>query len=710
MPGRYFVSLLVLFVSGAIAMLGCATDAQQGEAGSLSLDLVIVGDTEIDEVQWTITQGEEVIKSGTVNTSAPGATASVEAYGLEPGNYTIMMEAVSTDGETTCKGSTMFSIEVGQVTEVHVMLSCKAPRRFGAVRANGEFNICPVLMWADVSPLETSVGNDIDLSAVASDEEGDAIAYMWSSGSGLIANPTAASTTYTCTEVGNDVIVILVTDDDGAYCMDMHSVPITCVAGDGNPCDGVICEDTGNECTTAACNPGTGLCETLNVVDGTSCDQGLGMCMGGTCVDADLCMDVQCPDLGECQNNICNPATGLCVASNVADGTDCDGGAGMCMDGTCVQSATTLVVDKTGPPAAFTDQEFEFAVEVSNTGPDTATNVVLVDNLPAEGTFVSSDPAGSLDGDTLTIDLGDILASDSVVVTITWQAPSNETTLVNNAAASADNAAPASDTHEVEVGIQTVTTGGVTAAGTGLRHRDNGDIAITGVPAGAAVTRAVLVWALLYTSPVPGNQITFEGQVITADLTQTISADLCWGDSATIGYAADVTDLVSGNGVYAITDPVNAVIREDSNPNPTFPLTDGASLVVFYGGPGINDQVLSDFSYTAENSDDLTDNVRSLTDINSTGGAATLYVAGPDGQGNAGEQVRVTGSGVLNFDNTWDGSDPQEGPDFAIGNLWDTDIHDVGSVLPIGQTTLDINLGVGSDCTGVSAVALQVEQ
>jgi len=709
MPGFHSMRWLIFVVCGAHTAFGCASDTQ-GESGSLSLELVINGDTEIDEVQWVITRGGEEIKDGVINTSANGATASVEAYGLPPGDgYTIMLEAVSTDGETTCKGKAMFSIQVGEVTEVHVMMNCKPPRRFGGVRVNGEFNICPVLRWADVSPLQTSVGNDIDLFAMATDEEGDAIAYMWSSGSGIIVDPMAASTTYTCTEVGGDEITILVTDDGGTYCMDMHTVPITCVPGDGDPCEGVICEDTGNECTAAACNPGTGECETSNIDDGTSCNEGAGTCMDGTCVDADLCMDVQCPDLGECQDNTCNPQTGECEASNVDNGTSCNQGAGMCMDGTCVQSGTTLAVDKTGPPAAFANQEFQFTVVVSNTGPGTATNVVLVDDLPDEGTFVSSDPAGLLDGDILTVDLGDIVASESVVITITWQAPDNETTLLNDAEASADNAAAASDSHAVEIGIQTVVTGGVTAAGTGLRNRDNGDIAITGVPAGAVVTRAVLTWALLYTSPVPGNQITFEGEVITADLTQTISANLCWGDTNTIGYAADVTGLVSGNGIYSITDPVNTVIREDSNPSPTFPLTDGATLIVFYGGIGFDDQVLSDFSYSAE-STTLSENVRNLEAINSTGGAATLYLTGPDGQGNFGEEVRVTGSGELNFDNTWDGSDPQEGPDFAIGNLWDTDVHDVTSILPAGQTTLDINLGLGSDCTGLSAVALQVAQ
>ena len=195
--------------------------------------------------------------------------------------------------------------------------------------------------------------------------------------------------------------------------------------------------------------------------------------------------------------------------------------------------------------------------------------------------------------------------------------------------------------------------------------------------------------------------------MVSADLTQTISSNLCWGDSATIGYAADVTDLVAGNGVYSITDPVNGTTREDSNPSPVFPVTDGASLFVFYGGPGLDDQVLSDFTYSAEAGGD---NSRVLTGINSIGGQATLWLAGPDGQNNGGEAVSVTGAGSLNFDNSWDGSDPQEGPDFSIGNLWDTDMHDVSSVLPNGQNSLAISLGAGGDCTGLAAVALSVEQ
>jgi len=378
---------------------------------------------------------------------------------------------------------------------------------------------------------------------------------------------------------------------------------------------------------------------------------------------------------------------------------------------TSADSDTTLAIDKTGPEAVFAGQEIEFTIEVTNTGTEPAASVVVDDTLPTDGSFISSTPAGTLTAGVLTVALGNIAPGDSAILSILWQAPAIEATPVNTAEASADNAPAVSDDHSVQVGIKVITTGGVTAAGSGLRNRDNGDITITGVPAGAVVTRAVLTWALLYTDPVPSNQITFEGELITADLTQTTSSDLCWGDSNTIGFAADVTDLVAGNAVYAITDPVNGVVREDSNPGGTLPYTDGATLVVFYGGPGYDDQVLSDFTYSAESGDVIVgDNVRNLTGINSIGGTATLYIAGPDGQNNGGERVLITGVGTLNFDNSWDGSDPQEGPDFTIGNLWDTDIHDVTAIVPAAQTTLDINLGLGPDCTGISAVALQVEQ
>ena len=239
----------IILLCSALAAFGCAgTDTPQGATGSLSLDLVLAGGIEIDVVDWEIT-GNGMDMAGSVDVSGPGSTASVEVFGLPPGEepYVVELSAISVDKEVTCRGSAEFDIEVGVSTEVMVMLNCKLPQELGAVRVNGKFNICAQLTKVVVSPLQTSVGNDISLFSTATDEEGDAIATLWSSGSGSLADPAAASTTYTCTEVGDDDITVLVTDDAGAYCMSMWTVRVTCVAGEGNPCDDVTCEDDGND-------------------------------------------------------------------------------------------------------------------------------------------------------------------------------------------------------------------------------------------------------------------------------------------------------------------------------------------------------------------------------------------------------------------------------------------------------------------------------
>ena len=231
-PSRWILALAF----GALFAVGCAmtTDTPQSETGSLSVDLVLADGLEIDAVGWEIT-GNGMDMSGDIDVSAPESTASVEVFGLPPGetDYTVTLTATTTDEDVTCRGSAPFNVEVGQTTDVRVMLNCKLPRRLGGVRVNGEFNICAELIKAVVAPLKTSVGYDIALSSQAVDQEGDPITYSWTGSGGSIDNPSAAATTYTCQEVGNHEVTISVTDND-EYCdMATWTIPVTCVAGDG---------------------------------------------------------------------------------------------------------------------------------------------------------------------------------------------------------------------------------------------------------------------------------------------------------------------------------------------------------------------------------------------------------------------------------------------------------------------------------------------
>lgn len=377
-------------------------------------------------------------------------------------------------------------------------------------------------------------------------------------------------------------------------------------------------------------------------------------------------------------------------------------------------SSTTLSISKSGPTGAFPNQEFNFTITVTNTGSTSATGVSVVDTLPTAGTFVSSTPAGTpgspQPGSTYTVSLGDIAPGGIGTVTLRWKAPPTAGSVVNSATASASNAPTVGPTTStVPVGISTTCNPcGAVAAGTGLRNRDQGTIHIAGIPAGASVARAVLVWGVLYTGPTPTNSITFAGHPTTADVTATVSGNLCWGDSNTIGYAADVTGFVNGNGDYVVSDPARGTTRVDGDPVGTLPYTDGATLVVFYAGGGSNNQVLSDFTYDTDTDGDGIH--RAFSGINSVGGASSLILAGPDGQNNGGETFNITGNGTITLNDTWDGSDPQTAPSFAIGNLWDTDQYDVSTVLPTGQSTLAFDHSQTGDCIGVGAAVLQVAQ
>jgi len=228
-----------LIVAAALFSVGCS-----GESGAvpctsaLVVDLDISSDVEglelvINEVSWVLSGNGMDPMMGTIDTSDPNATPSVEVFGLLPGTYMIDLEATSEDGETTCRGSAMFDVTVGVATEVGVLLRCSIGQRFGAVRVNGKFNVCAELTKAVVAPLQTSVGNTVIVSSQAEDHEEDPITYLWTANNGSFANPDAPATFYTCEQVGNHQLTISVSDDGFEYCVDSWTVDVRCVDGGG---------------------------------------------------------------------------------------------------------------------------------------------------------------------------------------------------------------------------------------------------------------------------------------------------------------------------------------------------------------------------------------------------------------------------------------------------------------------------------------------
>jgi uncharacterized repeat protein (TIGR01451 family) len=380
-------------------------------------------------------------------------------------------------------------------------------------------------------------------------------------------------------------------------------------------------------------------------------------------------------------------------------------------------SQASLSITQAGSPGAFPNQAVSYTTTVTNTSSTTAHGVEVADTLPAEGSFISSSPGASpatpVAGGSDTSQLGDIGPGETRVATLRWTAPSTPTSLTNSVLAKAANAPLAGPAiFSIPVG----TTGncnpcGAASGGTGLRNRDHGTITISGIPPGATVARAVLIWGILYGGEVPSDRLTFDGHPVSANVTSHSSGTLCWGDAATVGYAADVTPYVEGNGTYEVTNPPNGEIHVDENPYGTLPYTDGASLIVFYNGGGADNQVLSDFSYNTNTDPETEDSItRSFDAVHSVGGTAALTLAGPDGQNNYGKVFTFTGAGEETVVNPFEGLAPQDGPSFPIGNLWDDESFDVSHLLPPGQETLTFHTTFSEDCIGVGAAVLQVAQ
>ncbi len=132
------------------------------------------------------------------------------------------------------------------------------------------------------------------------------------------------------------------------------------VCSDGEPSS--IPDDTNtptstNPCVDASC--AAGKVTMAPQPDGTACtlNGAAGSCMGGncevTCITAAMCVSKN-----PCQTGSCNGETGICVFTNVSDGTPTPGVTqidGDCRDQECVGGTSTSVVDDSDLPAKMGD-------------------------------------------------------------------------------------------------------------------------------------------------------------------------------------------------------------------------------------------------------------------------------------------------------------------------------------------------------------------
>jgi uncharacterized repeat protein (TIGR01451 family) len=114
-----------------------------------------------------------------------------------------------------------------------------------------------------------------------------------------------------------------------------------------------------------------------------------------------------------------------------------------------------LSVTKTAPARAKAGEPLIYTVTVTNTGPGSATGVVVTDDLPDTVTFQSADPGCSETGGVVTCNVGTLANGQTATVTITV-VPTVRGTLVNTASVDSPGSDPdptddsASATTEVE--------------------------------------------------------------------------------------------------------------------------------------------------------------------------------------------------------------------------------------------------------------------
>jgi hypothetical protein len=357
---------------------------QRRATGTLELGLEVADGVIVQTVQYSIQGGPEgETLNGEINVSQPGSTASVERFGLLPGDYSIDMTAESEDGSTTCEGSADFVIIAGEITEVTVILECTGGERFGGVRVNAELRRCLELTSVVVSPLQVAVGYDIDVSALAEGHDPSLIAYQWSANVGSFADPSSPDTTYRCEVAGDVELVVTAIARDDQDCSDSFGVVVTCgraplcgnqQVDEGEQCDppdGVTCDEA---CQTISSSCGDGFID-----QGETCDPPDGVFCDDDCQRINPCRDPSvCDDQNDCTTDTCTPDpadnSAVCGHQDAPNGDSCELGAGICDDGECIVEDTSITAQI---PVVCRDNVFgnlfqtSFALRANPLGPVT---------------------------------------------------------------------------------------------------------------------------------------------------------------------------------------------------------------------------------------------------------------------------------------------------------------------------------------------------
>jgi len=325
-------------------------------------------------------------------------------------------------------------------------------------------------------------------------------------------------------------------------------------------------------------------------------------------------------------------------------------------------------------------------------------------SLPAAAFAHSGEPADTDEPPTAAETLQTEPSSDDPAPAVVESTSKGE---LGTSSAKGAIAPPTASIAPASVGVWDV-NGGYAAAGVSLRNRGYGTINLSGIPSGATIVRAYLVWSILgNTEGANFNDGVFKGVAkVGAKVGQ--GDGLCWGVTNGYAYRADVTAQVTGNGAYALSGFASGT-TDGTDPwtAGTAPLAEGASLFVVYSKATYPRTTIRFYNgYHSNMAGAASINVPfGFTTSTPAGEARTTFI-GADGQSSAENYSKVNNVNMGTVD--WDGTDPPL-PRYSLGNLWDTDTVALRNVVKPNQTSATVTVPAGTaDCTAWVAQAFSI--
>jgi hypothetical protein len=217
-----------------------------------------------------------------------GNTATAQLSGLAAAEgYHVEATAVRGGVALPCSGSADFAVTEGGFTMVHVVMQCDQQLDAGAASVEADFNVCPHIVTASVTPLNQRLGGTLTFKAQASDANGDSVHLEWRAiGSDAVYIADSQSTT--CSHNGPVSYVVQARDSRGCGSLP-QTLSATCVgATDGGP-PSAACD----RCLSEQCNPYQGYEPLLENCMDAQCDAAFVCFQNGHCA-TDLATVNQC--------------------------------------------------------------------------------------------------------------------------------------------------------------------------------------------------------------------------------------------------------------------------------------------------------------------------------------------------------------------------------------------------------------------------------